>query len=73
MMFTGRRRWSIAGHHIHKKMDADLAKIVKDDGSDTRDDTDTDKIQGPQAGPGYPGREILSPNFRKLLLNLFQG
>jgi hypothetical protein len=40
-----------------------------DDGAGTGDDADADKIQGPHAGPGGPGGEILSQNFIKLLLD----
>ncbi len=51
MVLTGRRRRSIPGHQIHKHMNADLTKIMKNDGPGAGNYADADKIQGPQTGP----------------------
>jgi hypothetical protein len=37
-------------------MNANLTEIMKDDGANTRYDTDPDKIKGPQAGSRNPLR-----------------
>ena len=72
MMFSGRSRWSIPGHHIHKNMNPDLAQIMKNDSPDTGDNADADKVQGPHAGPRYSGGEIMTQNFSEMKFDSFQ-
>ena len=50
MVLSGRRRRAIAGDHIQKDMNADLTEIMKNNGADTRYNSDPYKIKGPQTG-----------------------
>ena len=59
MMFAGRCRRPITGQHIHKIMDADLAEIMKYDGSKTRDDADANEIKGKLPGLGDSSGKIM--------------
>jgi hypothetical protein len=59
MMLPGWCRRAIPGRHIHKKVDADLAEVVKDNRAGPGDNPDADKIQGPFAGPENSVRQAL--------------
>ena len=51
MLPRGRRR-AISGHHVHEIMNPELAKIMKDNGTQACDDADHKKIKGPFACMG---------------------
>jgi hypothetical protein len=52
MMFPCRGRGPIPGHHVHEIMRPELAEIMKNNGTQTRDDADHKKIKGPFACVG---------------------
>ena len=63
MVLTGRGWGSVTRHEIQKIVHPQLAKVMKNDRTETGDDADGDEIEGPLAGLRQPKRPDLAGNF----------